>query len=97
MTVPVPKALQPTIGKTRLKELLPTDSPSQAEAMKGPVLRQLQAQLAEAAKASGGDPLKREALQWKQMLETAREPDGPDDPHDEVGLYAVLLTDRRGA
>lgn len=94
VTVPVPKALQAEVGKTRLKELLPTDSPLLAEALKGPVLRQFHALLAEAAKTSGGDPMKREALQWKDRLLNARQPDGPDDDDDEVGLYSVLMTER---
>lgn len=92
VVVAVPRALQPSLG-TKLKKSLGTDSPTLAEVRKWPVIGELKAQLKGAARVFE-DPLMREALEWKGKLANARQPDGPDDDDDEVGLVSVLMTTR---
>jgi integrase len=70
-TVPVPKALQATIGATRLKRSLGTDSPANAERIKHAVIHELKARIAAAEKPMKGG-LTGEALGWRQDLEAAK-------------------------
>ena len=67
VTVPVPKALQGTIGCTRLKRALHTDSPANAERIKHAVIHELKATLAAAERPREG--IVGEAMGWRQDIE----------------------------
>jgi len=67
VTVPVPKALQSSVGSTRLKRPLQTDSPANAERIKHAVIHELKAIIAAADKPREG--IVAEALGWRQDLE----------------------------
>jgi integrase len=66
VVVSVPRGLQSTLGKTKLKAALGTDSPARAESLKWEVIGRLKAQLNAAARP--GDTLASEALQWREAL-----------------------------
>jgi integrase len=67
VTLPVPKALQSSIGTTRLKRPLHTDSPANAERIKHGVIHELKAIIAAADKPREG--LVAEAMGWRQDLD----------------------------
>ena len=67
VTVPVPKALQGSIGSTRLKRSLHTDSPANAERIKHSVIHELKAMIAAAEKPHEG--IVGEALGWRSDLD----------------------------
>jgi integrase len=71
VTVPVPKALQSSIGTTRLKRSLHTDSPANAERVKHAVIHELKAIIATADKPREG--LVAEAMGWRQDLDALGE------------------------
>lgn len=83
VVVAVPRSLQSSLGKTKLKAPLGTDSPARAEALKWAVIGQLKAQIAAAAKP--GDKLVSEALSWREELANDRVEDSTTD---------LLLTER---
>ena len=62
VTVPVPKAVQSTVGCTRLKRSLHTDSPANAERIKHAVIHELKTTIAAAEKPREG--LVGEAMGW---------------------------------
>ena len=69
VTLPVPKALQSTVGSTRLKRSLNTDSPANAERIKHAIIHELKAILSSAEKPREG--LTAEAMEWRETLNTA--------------------------
>ena len=82
VTVPVPKALQSSVGSTRLKRSLHTDSPANAERIKHAVIHELKATIAAAEKPRAG--LVGEAMGWRQDLDALE-----DKERDTLSL--VLL------
>jgi integrase len=70
VTIPVPKALQSTIGTTRLKRSLRTDSPANAERIKHAVIHELKAIIARAEKPT--EKLVGEAMEWRETLDAAK-------------------------
>lgn len=67
VTLSVPRALQDTMGKTKLKKSLRTDSPANAERIKHGVIQELRNQITAATDQA---PALSEALHWKSELET---------------------------
>ncbi|WP_114946144.1 tyrosine-type recombinase/integrase [Microvirga calopogonii] len=68
VTVSVPRDLQKTLGATKLKRGLNTDSLKVANALKWNVVAELKAQIAKAQKNTPADPLLQEALALRAEL-----------------------------
>jgi len=72
VVVRVPPSKIDIIGKTKLKEVLPTSSPRDAEVLKWAVIDRLKAQINRAKPTktgSGSDPLVQEAMSWRESIE----------------------------
>lgn len=82
VTVPVPKALQSSVGSTRLKRPLHTDSPANAERIKHAVIHELKAIIAAADKPREG--LVAQAMAWRQDLDAL-------DDRERENLELVLI------
>lgn len=88
--VKVPDAARPVLGKAHLVVPLHTDSLVKANLLKWPIVAELKAQIAAAllvaeAKKAGGDPVMKEAMEWRDAL-------AQGDPDDV--LAGILLPDR---
>ena len=94
VTIPVPKALQTTIGRTRLKKALGTDSPANAERVKHAVIHELKAQLSAAEKPREG--LIGEAMGWRQDLDALRDDRERDTLELVLGDRAEEIEARAG-
>ena len=98
VTVPVPKAVQSTVGCTRLKRSLHTDSPANAERIKHAVIHELKTTIAAAEKPREG--LVGEAMGWRQDLDALEDKDRDTlslvllDRAEEVEAKAGLLAAR---
>lgn len=92
VVVRVPPTLAKSVGSTKLKESLKTDSPKAAEALKWPVIAKLKAKLKDARKGTAGDPLTAEALHWKEAIADARaNPDFHTYEDEQAGTVAAGL------
>jgi len=69
VSLPVPKALQPIIGATRLKRTLGTDSPANAERIKHAVIHELKGLLTAAERPAEG--VATEAMGWRKDIAAA--------------------------
>lgn len=85
VTVPVPKPLQETLGATRLKRSLKTDSPANAERIKHGVIHELKARIARASNPAAG--ITAEAMEWRETL-------AANDDHRAREAIEFLLLDR---
>jgi integrase len=96
--VKVPRALRPIIGKAHLRKSLGTDSLARANALKHRAVAELKEQLAAAGKVEQrqADGRVREALEWRQDIEQAKEIDRQTLPSEEGqhDLMTGLLADR---
>lgn len=86
VTVPVPKALQPLVGKQRIKRPLNTDSPANAHRLKHAIVAEIQKLFLQAEAKSSQPTLRVEALDWHDML--SDEP--TTDEHDFTPLTLAL-------
>lgn len=82
----VPSDLQKQVGKTKLKEALPTDSLVTANQLKHPVIARLKATIDRYRSASPSDSLTHEALALRQVL---LQTDRTSEPH-EYGDYDAI-------
>ncbi len=109
VVVKVPDRLRPVVGKSHLKYPLRTDSLAVANREKFRVVAAMKTRLQEAERQQRRqaglqpDPLVREALEWREKIELAREDPSfyqAKDPHtgevieDGYDLTASLLADR---
>jgi hypothetical protein len=85
--VPVPRALQKKLGKTKLKQGLKTDSLKVANMVKGPVIDQLQRQIRSAAQGTPSDPLLMDAPAIREAL-LSKERLGQHTEDDVEGIEA---------
>lgn len=83
VTVPIPKSLQASVGSTRVKRSLHTDSPANAERIKHAVIHELKAIIAAAERPREG--LIGEAMGWRCDLNSY------DDDREREALEFVLL------
>lgn len=78
----VPPTLRKVIGSNKLRKVLPTGKPREADILKLSVLIQMREQIAQARDGKEtGDLLMRRALLWREQLNAAR--DSADDDEDE--------------
>ena len=91
VVIPVPRALQRQVGKTKLKCSLGVDSLQVANRLKWAVVNELKRQLTDGAISSDGNPFLREALLMREALQ--REVGGPDEfsTQDAIDLRADQL------
>ena len=100
MNVKVPTHLRGIIGKAHLRQTTGTDSLTRANAVKHKIIHELKAQIARAeeqhkgAAGSREQSRLREAMEWRQDLERAREADREDPHADHWDLTTSLLADR---
>jgi hypothetical protein len=80
VTVAVPKAAQPVIRKTRLKQPLGTDSLALANKLKGDYVDAFRKRIKTALEGTKGDPLTREALRLAALTATVSD----DDTHEAL-------------
>jgi integrase len=98
VTVPVPKAVQASVGSTRLKRPLHTDSPANAERIKHAVIHELKALISAAEKPREG--LVGEAIGWRNDLDSLRDKERDTlelvllDRAEEIELKSGLSTAR---
>jgi integrase len=88
VVVPVPRSLHSTMGCSKLKRSLGTDSQRLANQLKWGVVAELQKQIRHARSGSRSDPLIHEAL---MIRETALRDDTPDGPNAFTVLDAVHM------
>lgn len=90
VTVPVPKALQPIIGKSRIKKPLNTDSPANANRLKHGIIAEVQKLLLHAEAQAARPSLRGEALDWFDMLSNENLPDDQLDSPLKLALLDRL-------